>query len=349
MDKAGKPIAVADGSARALGLGHLRTGDSHDGERLDEVGNEAAILRDAVHLQGVPRLADRVYGRYIERGDTTYLQYWFWYYYNPKDVAGGGRHEGDWEMIQVRLEAGEPRCAVYAQHDHARREDWARLRHHPAGDGTHPVVYVAAESHASYYEDGTHPAFGRADNAYGDGPAVLPQVEEFGDWAGWRGRWGNSKGILAWLWFIRNPPAGNSPRSPGHQGAKWKDPAAFEKAAKDNVDKEKRWLWKRGTQTYPLQPEILDAGFSTPTHVTVRYRIKGRFLRRPRHLLVSVNAPDERGDLVGRTSVAKPPKEGVVEVDLADSPGAAVVLASTFNRVRQRSAVASFKLAPPPP
>ncbi|HZI91414.1 MAG TPA: hypothetical protein VFD31_07290, partial [Thermoleophilaceae bacterium] len=164
-----------------------------------------------------------------------------------------------------------------------------------------------------------------------------------------RGRWGNSKGVFAWVPFVKNPPAGNSPKSPGHQGAKWGDPVAFEREAKDNTGKEQRWLWKRGTKTYPLEPEILEARLSAPTRVTVRYRIKGRFLRKPRHLLVSVNAPDERGDLLGRTSMRKPPKQGVAEVDLAAPPGPAVVLASTFNRARQRSSVASVTLAQPPP
>lgn len=92
VDKRGKPIAIADGSEEALGLRHLHTGASHEGERLDEVGNEDAILRDAVHLQADARLADRVYGRVREQSGSTYLQYWLWFYYNPKDVAGRGRH-----------------------------------------------------------------------------------------------------------------------------------------------------------------------------------------------------------------------------------------------------------------
>jgi hypothetical protein len=203
VDDRGRTMAVAGDADRPLGLNLLRAEPDAAGERLDEVGDEQEIMRDAIHLQSNERYADRIYGQPLERGGATYLQYWFWLYYNPKDVAGRGRHEGDWEMIQLRLEGEEPRCAVYAQHDHARKEVWSRVRKHPAPDGPHPVVYVAAESHASYFEDGTHPSFGRADNAYGDGPEVLPGSRSSGG-------------------GIAGPDVGATPRgsSPGFPGQK---------------------------------------------------------------------------------------------------------------------------------
>jgi len=249
-------------------------------------------------------------------------------------------------MIQLRLEGELPKCVVYAQHDHAYKEAWDRIRRHPAPDGTHPVVYVAAESHASYFEDGTHPAFGRADNAYGDGPEVLPRLEHFEGWESWPGRWGNSKGVFAWVPWVRNAPAGTSPKSPGHQQPKWEDPARFEREAKDNTHKEERWLWRLGMKTYPLHPEITDARISD-TRVTVRYRLRGGLFRRrrARHVLVSVNAPDARGDVLGRRSLVNAPSEGITEVDLVRAPKRAIVLVSAFNRRRQRSKIASRELA----
>ena len=47
------------------------------------------------------RLADRtsdsaIYARIIPHRDKTYLQYWFYRYYN----SWANEHEGDWEMIQ---------------------------------------------------------------------------------------------------------------------------------------------------------------------------------------------------------------------------------------------------------
>lgn len=69
VDGSGKQIAIADGSVRALGLRHLHTGASHEGERLDEVGNEDAILRDAVHLQAARALRTASTGGCASRAD----------------------------------------------------------------------------------------------------------------------------------------------------------------------------------------------------------------------------------------------------------------------------------------
>ena len=45
-------------------------------------------------------------------------------------------------------------------------------------------------------------------NAYGDGPHITPELEEFGTWADWPGRWGNSRGVLWWLPITAlRPPA----------------------------------------------------------------------------------------------------------------------------------------------
>jgi hypothetical protein len=282
--------------------------------------------------------AHRTYWRFKEEGETTYLQYWFWLYYNPKDVLGRGRHEGDWEMIQIRLEREKPVCAVYAQHSHATKLAWKDVEHHTDEDGVHPVVYVAAESHASYFEAGTHPAFGRADNAYGDGPERMPDLEEFGPWADWPGRWGNSTGILSWLpAFLWDPPAGKSPESPGLQKTKWLDPAKFEDDARDHKPKEKSRLWQLGKRSYPLKPEILEARVEGDRAV-VRYRTRSRpGRRRSRHVLITVDTP--AGEVIGRQAVRNAPEEGEVEVPLVESPDRATVLASSFNRRRQRSEV----------
>ncbi|MGH2985369.1 MAG: hypothetical protein ACRDLO_01610 [Solirubrobacterales bacterium] len=66
------------------------------------------VLGDARRMEDDPRYAGRLYGLVI-RGDggRDWLQYWFWLYYNPKNLFGFGKHEGDWEMIQLGLGAGE--------------------------------------------------------------------------------------------------------------------------------------------------------------------------------------------------------------------------------------------------
>jgi hypothetical protein len=337
VDRRGGLLAAVGHAAKALVLDSLGAGDARKGERLDEGGNEREILKDAVRMQGRPKYADRTYWRFHEDGDTVYLQYWFWLYYNPKDVLGRGRHEGDWEMIQIRLENERPVCAVYAQHAHATRTSWDQVETHEDEEGVHPVVYVAAESHASYFEAGTHPAFGRADNAFGDGPRLKPELEEFGAWAEWPGRWGNSTGILSWLpAFLWDPPAGKSPESPSQQETKWLDPKKFEENARDHRPKQERRLWQLGKRSVPPKPEIVEARLEGDRAV-VRYRTRNVPLRRrSRHLLVTVS---EGEDVIGRTTVDKVSEEGEVEVPLVRTPERATVRASAFNRRRQRSDV----------
>ena len=72
-----------------------------------------------------------------------WLAYWFFYFYNDYDLVGpfikAGLHEGDWEMIQLRLDpAGAvPDLADYAQHRHAAPRSFNRVERM----GDQPVVY----------------------------------------------------------------------------------------------------------------------------------------------------------------------------------------------------------------
>ena len=83
------------------------------------------------------------------------LQYWFFYPFNDFNNT----HEGDWEMIQLLFEAGDaeealgqdPVAVGYSSHEGAERADWddEKLER----DGTHPVVYPAAGSHANKFTE----------------------------------------------------------------------------------------------------------------------------------------------------------------------------------------------------
>ena len=42
-----------------------------------------------------------VYHRRVTGGPLVWDQFWLWYLYNPWAVAGVGRHEGDWEFVQI--------------------------------------------------------------------------------------------------------------------------------------------------------------------------------------------------------------------------------------------------------
>lgn len=82
------------------------------------------------------------------------LQYWFYYPFNDFN----NKHESDWEMIQLMFDAGSAADALktsptgvgYSQHSGAERAAWddAKLEK----QGTHPVVYAAAGSHANFFK-----------------------------------------------------------------------------------------------------------------------------------------------------------------------------------------------------
>jgi hypothetical protein len=84
------------------------------------------------------------------------LQYWFFYPFNKFNNL----HEGDWEMVQLVFDAGSPREALaeepssvgYSSHEGAERADWGDDKLEIV-DGTHPVVYPAAGSHANKFTE----------------------------------------------------------------------------------------------------------------------------------------------------------------------------------------------------
>jgi hypothetical protein len=101
-----------------------------------------------------------VYGRVAHVADAIVLQYWFFYYddvysyfYPPSDLLWQA-HEGDWEVVNVVLTPEEQPIEVgYSQHCLGQRLEWAAA---PRVEDTHPLVYVAAGSHANYPTPGLH-------------------------------------------------------------------------------------------------------------------------------------------------------------------------------------------------
>lgn len=105
------------------------------------------MLDDASH-GGSGNPADwRVYGHvYRNVIGGADVQYWFFYPYN--DNFGGINHEGDWESITVRLRGdGSTESVFYCDHGNCKRKETWQVRWH---GGTHPYVWVADGSHASY-------------------------------------------------------------------------------------------------------------------------------------------------------------------------------------------------------
>jgi hypothetical protein len=143
-----------------------------------------------------------------DRPDELVLQFWlFWYFNNWNNT-----HEGDWEMVQIVFPAStaeealrvDPSEVGYAQHEGGERADWDDDKLDK--EGTRPVVYSSAGSHASYFGSALY--LGRSgsegfgcDNT--DGPSerldpeaiLLPDepVDDAADplaWTAFSGRWG---------------------------------------------------------------------------------------------------------------------------------------------------------------
>jgi chaperonin cofactor prefoldin len=104
------------------------------------------------------------YGRVVRAGRYTVLSYQFLYAMNDwrSSFFGVNDHEADWEQVFVYLSAGdeaslEPAWVAYASHDF-RGADLRRRWDDPdlILVGCHPVVFVGAGSHASYFQQGEY-------------------------------------------------------------------------------------------------------------------------------------------------------------------------------------------------
>ena len=126
----------------------------------------AAAAELAYHQMALDDPSHVYYGRVVRRGGWVILQYWFFYSYNSwrSGYEGANDHEADWENILVYVYEQDgrlhPEWAGYASHDF--RGDDLRRRWDDGGqldlaDG-HPVVWVGAGSHASYFQKGEYQA-----------------------------------------------------------------------------------------------------------------------------------------------------------------------------------------------
>jgi hypothetical protein len=106
------------------------------------------------------------YGRVSRQNGWVVLQYWFFYCYNSwrSGFNGVNDHESDWELVSVYLyeENGQliPEWLAYASHDFKGddlRRRWDDESEIDFVDG-HPVVFVGAGSHASYFRKGEYMA-----------------------------------------------------------------------------------------------------------------------------------------------------------------------------------------------
>jgi Concanavalin A-like lectin/glucanases superfamily len=269
---------------------------------------------------------DRVYGRALTSGGKTWLQYWLFSYYNPQNVFGFGVHEGDWEFVQVGLDAvGVPDVATYAQHSDGERCAWSQVQK----SGGVPVVYVALASHASYFSSGVNPrGFYPDDYHRGGGYQVRPALEivtQATPFMAWQGKWGASS---------------SSPLAPRRQ-SKWGAPNTFNSSASACTVGAAQ---AAATETALRMGAEVDEPQITATREGGLASVRYRFDTRPATLVVSVaeaGVPDvatARRVRVGR-------REGAVALRLPPgSSGPYVVSASAFSERGARSAIARARL-----
>jgi hypothetical protein len=218
------------------------------GDHLDAVGKR--YVEDAREMHARPGHANQVYG-YANRNSPAelWLQYWLFYYYNDKAMLGSGRHEGDWELVQLRIGAGgAPDAVTYSQHTNGENAAWGEAETEAGPGGPAPVVYVARGSHACYFRPGTYKQAPIVpDHCDARGPRVRPQLNVISDhdpgWVGWPGRWGSTRHFTL---------GADSPPGP-LQHSSWRDPHAFHAGARPARD----------------LPPVVGAGVPTPPQPTV--------------------------------------------------------------------------------
>src|SRR4029453_11988420 len=103
---------------------------------LDAAGRR--YVEDARRLHADVRYADRAYGYVVHEANGP-----------------TGLHEGDWEMIQLRMgREGVPNAATFAQHRDGEAFNWSDLELRESPDGQVPVVYGGRGSPASFASEG---------------------------------------------------------------------------------------------------------------------------------------------------------------------------------------------------
>lgn len=209
----GRTIAEAGGG---LSLDLLRAGRYPDGGEVSPKDTIEATYDDYSERyrdlrRRRPDLRNAIYGRAVRSHERLWLQYWFFYFLNDYRLAWGiDVHEGDWEMVQLRLDPAEsePELAAYAQHAFCEVRSWQDVRRladekrgegeEPGpGDEDRPLVYAGRGSHASFFEPGYHPTdfYDVTDGRRRARAATRLEIvgDDAPSWVAWPGHWGGRR------------------------------------------------------------------------------------------------------------------------------------------------------------
>lgn len=184
--------------------GRARGVELKEGFYLD-VANEQRNGTARVRRRGAQKVFERVPAYYerdaerVEGRPGVRITYWLFYGLSRPPGASAGTkyliHEGDWERISVLLARGKraneylPASVRYHAHDGSRDVAWGAVKRVGTGGSeasTHPVVFSAKGSHASYWRAGTYEnvfsVAGRRRFAVYDSAIACPDCPQWRTW-----------------------------------------------------------------------------------------------------------------------------------------------------------------------
>jgi hypothetical protein len=171
-----------------------------------------------------------VYYRTYTSSTTVVVQYWMFYAFNKGEL---NQHEGDWEMVQVVIENGNPSWVTYSQHHFGQWATWDQVEK----EGNHIKVYVARGSHANYLRSFSG-VLGMARDFVGSNGKILEPNDytlkslESEAWSEFVGRWGECNGENP-IKFVSSDALGRcGTPSPMYRenGQMWEDPISWGKS-----------------------------------------------------------------------------------------------------------------------
>ncbi len=183
------------------------------------VDNYEGIIND--YQEQLTELGYTVYYRVYTNGNIKVLQYWMFYAFNNGEL---NQHEGDWELVQVVLESGDPSFVMYSQHNSGRKAEWDVVQR----DGDTFKVYVARGSHANYFRSYSG-KFGIANDIVGENGKILGPADyelvmlDSQIWLDFPGRWGEFNNLED-MALGRVGPFGPMYRE---EGTMWDDPLSW--------------------------------------------------------------------------------------------------------------------------